>query len=132
MPCFIEKRREVSAPVPTLAGEDIAAEATNKGGYKTKEEKRREAEARNRLSRMRSDLKKKVLVMEEKVNRLEGEKAAKEQELCDPEVCKSPGKIRTLNQELRTISRELEGLYENWHGLSQQLDDVDTADDDDF
>ena len=128
---FIEKRREESAPVPTLLPEDMATEAPNKGGYKTKEEKRREAEARNRLSRMRSDLKKKVLVVEEKVNRLEGEKAAKEQELCNPEVCKAPGKIRTLNHELRTISRELEGLYENWHGLAQQLDDIDTADVDD-
>jgi len=129
---FIEKRREESAPVPTLLPEDMATEAPNKGGYKTKEEKRREAETRNRLSRMRSDLKKKVSAVEEKVNRLEGEKAAKEQELCDPEICKGAGKIRTLNQELKMISHELEGLYENWHGLSQQLDDVDTADDDDF
>ncbi|HLA29354.1 MAG TPA: ABC-F family ATP-binding cassette domain-containing protein [Syntrophales bacterium] len=128
---FIEKRREVSAPVPMPAPEDMATEAPQKGRYKTKDEKRREAEARNRLSRMRSDLKKKVSAVEEKVNRLEREKIVKEQELCAPEVCRAPGKIKTLNRELMTISRELEELYENWHGLAQQLDDIDTADVDD-
>ena len=74
---------------------------------------------------MRNELKKKVSVLEEKINRLELDKTIKEQELCAPEVCRAPGKIKTLNQELGMISRELKGLYENWHSLAQQLDDVD-------
>jgi ATP-binding cassette subfamily F protein 3 len=129
---FIEKRREATIPISSVAltvgrdlpREDLSADAPKKSVYKTKEEKRLEAEARNRLSQLRHDLKKKVTQVETQVHRIESEKAAREKELCEPETCKSPGRIKLLNQELRSLSRELEGLYENWHGLAQQLEEI--------
>jgi ATP-binding cassette subfamily F protein 3 len=129
---FIEKRREGTIPISSVAltvggdlpREDLSADAPKKSVYKTKEEKRLEAEARNRLSQLRQDLKKKVTQLETQVHRIESEKAAREKELCEPETCKSPGRIKLLNQELRSLSRELEGLYENWHGLAQQLEEI--------
>ncbi len=124
---FIEKRREGSVMETTSAVVEAPKDGPKKSGYKTKGEKRLEAEARNRFSRVRSDLKKKVSAVEEKAIRLEEEKAAKEKELCEPEVCKAPGKIKELNQELKMISRELEGLYEQWHNLTQELEDLDSA-----
>ena len=124
---FIEKRRAESSLAPAATPENMATEASNKGCYRTRDEKRLEAEARNRLSRRRSDLKKKVSAMEEKVHRLETEKAVREKELCDPEACRVPGKIKTLSQELGMISGELEGLYENWHRLAQELEALDAG-----
>jgi ATP-binding cassette subfamily F protein 3 len=124
---FIEKRREESPLAPAAVPENMATEAPNKGGYRTRDEKRLEAEARNRLSRRRSDLKKKVSEMEETVHRLETEKAVREKELCDPEACRVPGKIKTLSQELGVISRELEELYESWHRLAQELEALDAG-----
>jgi ATP-binding cassette, subfamily F, member 3 len=124
---FIEKRREGIAPETTSAVVDASEDVPKKSGYKTKDEKRLEAEARNKLSRLRSDMKNKITSVEEKVNLLETEKAAKEKELCEPEVCKTPGKIKELNQELRFISRELEKLYEHWHNLAQQWEEMETA-----
>ena len=129
---FIEKRREGGVPMGAsapMAGKDLeqtapATEPAKKGIYKTKEEKRQEAEARNRLSQLRQDLKKQVLELETQVHQRETERTAREKELCEPETCKSPGRIKLLNQELRTLSRELEGLYENWHDLAQQLEEI--------
>jgi ATP-binding cassette subfamily F protein 3 len=129
---FIEKRREGTVPISPVAltvgsdfpREDLSADAPRKSVYKTKEEKRLDAEARNRLSQLRQDLKKKVTQLETQVHQMESEKAVREQELCEPETCKSPGRIKLLNQELRTLTRELEGLYENWHGLAQQLEEI--------
>ena len=129
---FIEKRREGTVPISPVAltvggdfpREDLSADAPRKSVYKTKEEKRLDAEARNRLSQLRQDLKKKVTQLETQVHQMESEKAVREKELCEPETCKSPGRIKLLNQELRSLSRELEGLYENWHGLAQQLEEI--------
>jgi ATP-binding cassette subfamily F protein 3 len=129
---FIEKRREGSVPTSPVAlnagrdssSDDSSAESPKKSVYKTKEEKRLEAEARNKLSQLRQDLKNKVTLVETQVHQLESEKAAREKELCEPETCKSPGRIKLLNQELKTLIGELEGLYENWHGLAQQLEEI--------
>jgi ATP-binding cassette, subfamily F, member 3 len=132
---FIEKRRMLSnvAPAPVFAAaakaltKEGAASQANKSVYKTKEEKRQEAEARNRLAGTRGDLKKKVAVLEERVGLLEGERAAREQELCKPEVCRLPGKIKLLNQELIALSQELNGLYHEWHNLAEELEGIDAA-----
>jgi len=131
---FIEKRRAQGNAVPAIAVN--AATATPKEGdeaaatkniYKTKEEKRQEAEARNKLAGRRGDLKKKIAALEERVGFLEGQKADKEKELCEPAVCRMPGKIKTLNQELKVLSQELHGLYDEWHGLAQELERIDSA-----
>lgn len=124
---FIEKRRTGSGPEPMPVRADTSKETLRKSSYKTKEEKRLKAEARNRLYRLRHDLQKKVSLLEENVHRLENKKAAKEMELCEPSTCRVPGKIKLLNQELRAISRDLEGLYDHWHSLVQQLENIDTA-----
>ncbi len=124
---FIEKRREGNTPEAFSLKTETPLEAPRPGGYKTKEEKRLEAAARNKLSGIRGDLKKKVAALEERVSALEEGKAAREKELCSPEAGRTPGKIKLLNQELRAISQELEELYNDWHGLSQQLEELDTA-----
>ena len=132
---FIEKRRALTEPAPAAAGaggQNPTGEAAplavlNKSVYKTKEEKRLEAEARNRLSGKRGELKKKVTALEERVNWLEQEKAARESELCKPEVCRAPEKIKLLNKELVAISQELKVLYDDWHGLARQLEELDSV-----
>jgi ATP-binding cassette subfamily F protein 3 len=124
---FIEKRREVSSLEPMPVTLDAPQETPKKSVYRTKDEKRLNAEARNKLSRALTALKKEAAAVEEKVIRLEEEKTAMEKELCEPETNKSPGRIKLLNQELRTLTRELEGLYDCWHSLVQQMEDTDTA-----
>ncbi len=67
-----------------------------------------------------------MTALEERVNWLEQEKAARESELCKPEVCRTPEKIKLLNKELVAISQELKVLYDDWHGLARQLEELDS------
>jgi ATP-binding cassette, subfamily F, member 3 len=141
---FIQKRGEMAADITGTAGErplQRAAGASWAGDppatgsppetndampgrrpFKTKEEKRLEAEERNRLSRIMSDFKAKLKGLENHIIRLEEKKADNEKILCEPGVHKDPQKIRILSQELHDITRELENLYASWDTLTEQIE----------
>ena len=42
--------------------------------------------------------------------------------LCEPEIYRDPERIKLLNQELRTISTELEDLYYTWNDLTVRIE----------
>lgn len=122
---FIEKRRENDAKEAISVKANSLSETPPKGTYKTKPEKRLAAEARNRLYHARSALRREAAAVEEKVVRLEEEKTEMEKEICEPSTRKIAGRIKLLNERLKTVSRELEELYENWDNLTRQLEDID-------
>ncbi len=122
---FIEKRKElnkdrpaspVTIPDPAGTGEKApdAVNALPATGYRTREEKKLEAEERNRLYKARSALRKELAALEAGITDLEEQKKRNEALLCDPDTLRSPAKIKTLNQELKTIAAELEGMYPRW------------------
>ena len=74
--------------------------------FKTKEEKRLEAEERNRLSRITKALKNEIVMLEDRISSLEERKAENENILCMPDIHKDPQKIKQLNQELVEHLRE--------------------------
>ena len=90
--------------------------------FKTKEEKRLEAEERNRLSRITRELKGELDVVENRIAHLEEMKAANERALCAPDIHKEPQKIKQLNKQLLDMARELEKLYSAWDELTERLD----------
>ena len=90
--------------------------------FKTKEEKRLEAEERNRLSRIMSDFKTKLKALENHIIHLEEKKADNEKILCEPGIHREPQKIKMLNQELHDITMELENLYASWDTLIQEIE----------
>jgi len=90
--------------------------------FKTKEEKRLEAEERNRLSRLTRELKNELTVVENGIARLEEKKIENESMLCAPDIHKEPQKIKQLNHELLDIVRELEKLYSVWDERTEKLD----------
>jgi ATP-binding cassette subfamily F protein 3 len=138
---FIQKRNEMAQ---TAAGSVNALDAqsdpaggdgnlppagggslpSNKRSFKTKEEKRLEAEERNRLSRMTRDLKSEMAALEERIARLEGKKAEHEATLCAPDIHREPQKIKQLNNELADLARELEGLYTAWDRITAEMETV--------
>ena len=89
---------------------------------KTKEEKRQEAEERNRISRATSALKRDLTATEERIALLEAKKKEAEGVLCEPDIYRDPDRIRQLNQELTSVSTELEELYYGWNNLSLRLE----------
>ena len=123
---FIEKRRENQLLLKeegqkqaALNGEEKEEDAP---GYKTREVRRREAEERNRLSRNLKPLKEKLVSLEAEIARLEALQNDYETELCLPDIHLRPDRIRNINAEMKTISRELEDHYGKWAELVEQID----------
>ena len=141
---FIEKRREeqsaapASSPSPSIPlveqpavgpaeEQDHKARAENnrkpeERSRKTKEEKRQEAEERNRISRATSALKQELAETEKRIALLEAKQKENESILCEPEIYREPERIKQLNQELRTISTELEDRYYAWNDLTVRIE----------
>ncbi|MCX5857857.1 MAG: ABC transporter C-terminal domain-containing protein, partial [Deltaproteobacteria bacterium] len=127
---FIQKRSEM-AQADKGGGIDSATESGSAAGgqelpaaaklFKTKEEKRLEAEERNRLSRITRDLKSELAAVEERIAGLEEKKAETEKILCAPDIHREPQKIKQLNQALVDLGRELETLYAAWEDLTEKL-----------
>jgi ATP-binding cassette subfamily F protein 3 len=136
---FIQKRNEmaqtaagnVNAPEAqsdpaggdgNLLPADAAGLPSNKKTFKTKEEKRLEAQERNRLFQVTRDMKNKLAALEERIARAEATKAEHEASLCAPDIHREPQKIKQLNNELADLNRELEPLYAAWDRLTAEME----------
>jgi ATP-binding cassette subfamily F protein 3 len=90
--------------------------------FKTKEEKRLEAEERNRLSRITKALRNELVTLEDRISSLEEKKTENENILCAPDIHREPLKVKRLNQELLDLERELEKLYISWEDITKKLE----------
>ncbi len=121
---FIEKRRlsaEQTAPASSAPGKNLQNKSP---GYKTKDEKRSEAEARNRIAKIKKPIADELKAVEERIAALESEKALNEVLLCSPDIIKNPQKLRALSQELKSAEVELKQLYSRWDELSERLEAI--------
>jgi ATP-binding cassette subfamily F protein 3 len=119
---FIEKRGQ------TIATQKDNVKTNEKNAketvFKTKEQKRLEAEDRNKLSKMKSACKKELTAIEQKIELLETKKNQHETALCDPETHRNSVKIKTINLELKKINEELERSYNTWTKLTSELEQI--------
>lgn len=102
---------------------DPSSESSGRRTFKTKEEKRREADERNRISLITKTLKNELATLEERITRLEAKKTEDEKILCAPDIHREPQTIKRLNQELLEIVKELEVLYTSWDDATKRLED---------
>jgi ATP-binding cassette subfamily F protein 3 len=125
---FIQKRGEMAAasvagnPSATVSLPGVSETTPGRKPFKTKEEKRLEAEERNRFSRIMRDFKTKLKSLENHIIHLEEKKADNEKILCEEGIHRDPQKIKLLSQELHDITRELESLYASWETLTQKIE----------
>jgi ATP-binding cassette subfamily F protein 3 len=132
---FVQKReQEIAAAgsqenMPDLnhAGA-VAGPVENKGVFKSKEQRRQEAEARNRRGKLKLELKKELPVIELEIAVLERLKTRNQLLLCDPEVLKESKLIKPLMQELSKANPRLAELYRRWEELTRQLEKIDKSD----
>jgi ATP-binding cassette subfamily F protein 3 len=106
-----------SARQRNAAAESASGPKARRGGPKTKEQKRQEAEARRNLSaeeRSRRDTKRQV--MEEIAK---GEKRLEEirVSLADPIIYADGGRTKKLVNEQRALKSKVDRLYERWAAL---------------
>ena len=122
---FIEKRDQ--SPLPQKEILKINEQNADEKAFKTKEQKRQEAEERNKLSKSKNACKKDLVAIEQKIDLLEARKAQYEATLCDPQVYKEPVKIKNINLELKNITAELESSYNVWTELHARLEHLNNS-----
>ena len=119
---FIEKRGQTDL----LQKENVKTSEQNakENVFKTKEQKRQEAEERNKLAKIKNVCKKELTAIEQTIELLEAKKTQHETTLCDPQTHKDSVKIKTINIELRNITAELERSYNIWTELHSKLEQL--------
>ncbi|MCK4596112.1 ABC-F family ATP-binding cassette domain-containing protein, partial [candidate division WOR-3 bacterium] len=124
---FIEKRAKKEAMKNVDAVFEVTTDKTNKNapGFKTKEQKRQEAEKRNQLYRLKKDLSKKLELTEEKINELEKIRDKNETLLCSCDIMNNTANLKTLGKDIKLTTSKLEKLYSEWDRLLIVLAEID-------
>ncbi len=90
--------------------------------YKSKEDKRRQAEARQLLSRETKGLRQAIEQTETQIAKFEEELEALRAEQADPAHYSDPERVRTVAKEATRIEKELEDTYARWTELQAELE----------
>ena len=94
----------------------------DQSGVSRKEQKRREAELRNKRYAATKELKEKLAVVEKRVEKLEEEKTLCEDQLADPEVYSDGPRAAEVQKRLKEIQSELSDLYGRWERAAADLE----------
>ena len=92
--------------------------------YKSRDQKRIEAEERNRLSRLKKEIQHRIHPVEETISELEKRKIENETLLCDPLILKDSEKVRSLLKELGEIKENLAHLMTEWETLAEGMENL--------
>lgn len=95
-------------------------------GPKTKEQKRKEAEIRNRFGKETKGLRKEIKALEVKMARLETEQETLDKKLADADFYQTP-EAQTAIKRHGEVSNELETALESWTEKSERLEAVNAS-----
>ncbi len=125
---FIEKRellmQQEKEEAPEKNSGEEAEDPFSASGYKSKEQKRREAELRQILSEKRRTVTAHLAPLEKEIEALENRKAILEEGLCSPEVLENPEKRTAHLKEHGEIEQILPQKMETWEKLMEQLNAI--------
>ncbi|HVK40439.1 MAG TPA: ABC-F family ATP-binding cassette domain-containing protein [Candidatus Kapabacteria bacterium] len=107
----------------TVEGDSRSAVGADDAGNR-REQKRLEAELRNRRYAATKELRKKIARTEEEIAKLEESKTAAEEDLARPEIYSNPEKSRTTQTRLRELERTLAERYATWEELAAEIDTI--------
>ena len=91
---------------------------------KIKEKKRREAEARQAISRERKTLEQEIRTIENRLNKLEQQKTDLENQMADPASYGNSEKAARMQIAYTATTQELEQLYLSWETVQMQLEEL--------
>jgi ATP-binding cassette subfamily F protein 3 len=89
-----------------------------------KERKRKEAEARQAVSRDRNRLNKEIERLETQIDELEQRLNDIEAEMADPQTYSKSERVVELQKQHASIKRDLPSLYDEWEQKRLQLEDL--------
>ncbi len=119
---YLKKREEVKA------AEMLATTSGNNQSQskKSKDQKRQEAELRNRLNKIKRPVEQKIKKAENKIAALEAEQKTLEKELANPKTYENNANMLKLQQAYTDINETLEKQYADWEGLQEALETITT------
>jgi ATP-binding cassette subfamily F protein 3 len=91
---------------------------------KTKEQKRREAEARQGVSNERNRLQANIATLEKDIEKAESRTREIETKLADPETYRGGTDIAALNKEHAELKQRIASLFESWGSSRLQLESL--------
>ena len=121
---YLEKKKEEESKTSgttdsTSKSENLAKEAVTK-----KDQKRIEAEMRQKKYAATKDLLKKISNIEKEIDSLETKKAEIENALALPETYSDPAKAKGLNAEYVQVKEKLDIQMESWSELSEKVSEI--------
>jgi ATP-binding cassette subfamily F protein 3 len=132
---FVQKRENEIAAAESQANiqgandvQDPPGPAASKGAFKSRDQRRLEAEDRNRRGKLKAELLRELPGLEMEIAELEGLKKRDQFLLCDPEVLNESKRIKPLMQELNTATTRLGELYRRWEELTREMEKIDKTD----
>jgi ATP-binding cassette, subfamily F, member 3 len=115
---YLYKRNAETEPVSNNKIEQLADTSSRK------EQKRIEAEQRNKKYALTKDLKKKISDLEKKIAALEIKEKELESLLLDPSIYGDHQKIMDLNGEYQKVKQSLKAKVKEWEEVSLSLEEV--------
>ena len=116
------RENEINKAVEDRTSDSISTNGDKSGsGPKSKEQKRREAEIRKKLSKETKDLKKTIEKCEKNIEEAEIRKARIEQKMMNPEFHQS-AEAGPVMQEYGTLQHKIDEWMEEWGTLTEKLE----------
>jgi len=112
---YLQKRAEQKEEIPLQINEDKS---------NRKDQKRAEAELRQKRYNQTKDIRKELESCEKEIQALEKNKSGLELELSNPEVFSNPGLAKEKNIEYDKIKNKLDEKYEQWAKISHRLEEI--------
>jgi ATP-binding cassette, subfamily F, member 3 len=128
-----KKELEKQAAEPTGGNGDLdeSAKARELSGRRSKEQKRLEAEARNRFYRETLEIRQRIQIIESDLDQATREMEEMSRQLADPEVYRRGENIPELLKSHATLKKSAEELTMEWEMLAQRLEEIERSHDSD-
>lgn len=111
---YLERREKEGAATAEQAGQTLERTPALPSGKKSKDQKRQEAQARQAISRQRSQLKAEIEACESRIGELEEQKDNLEKLIADPRSYQNGEYVKSLHKDYAAVKQELETLLERW------------------
>jgi len=112
-------------PAEDEVSSEVMTELSDKNvSRKSRDQKRKEAEARQAISRKRNELQTRISVIEEKIEKLEVEKIRIEADMGKTETYQDTEKIITIQARYKEINAQLKKLLAEWEKLHAGFEEL--------
>lgn len=123
---YLEKRKELQDSEKTAATAKSGDQNNGQSGTR-KDQKRLEAELRQKKYAATKDIVKEIQALEARIESLENRKKALESDLADPSVYSNSQLAKEKTSEYNKTKEDLEECFEKWTSLTENLEKIESS-----